>query len=88
MRVARELEKRNNFINNEILPEHKIQNIESAMPSNKTTRSDRLLEYIQYVHDKSALLIEFYNQSFSRIRFWSYVGKQKALAEVSQSIIK
>ena len=85
MNRARHRLKRINFNDPAIPLAQKIQQIESVMPSSKTSRSARVLVHIQYVHDNCTLLTNFYDQRYSKFRFWGYVGRQKALSEVHLS---
>ena len=72
-----------NFAPLVLLPEFKVQLIESNMPSKKTMHQDRYLEYMEYVWDHCFLLTDFYDQRFNKFKFWSYCGRQRALSEVS-----
>jgi len=72
-----------NFAPLVLLPEFKVQLIESNMPSKKTMHQDRFLEYMEYVRDHCLLLTDFYDQRFNKFKFWGYCGRQRALSEVS-----
>ena len=72
-----------NFASLFLLPEFKVQYIESLMPSKKTMHQNRYLEYIQeFVWDHCDLLTDFYDQRFNKFKFWGYCGRQRALSDV------
>jgi hypothetical protein len=56
-----------------LLPEFKVQYIESLMPSKKTMHQDRYLEYMEFVRDHCSLLTDFYDQRFNKFKFWVIV---------------
>jgi hypothetical protein len=71
-----------NFAHLDLLPEFKVQYIESLMSSKKTMHQDRYLEYMEFVWDHCSLLTDFYDQRFNKFKFWGYCGRQRALSEV------
>ncbi|KAI7906953.1 uncharacterized protein BX663DRAFT_426290 [Cokeromyces recurvatus] len=55
-----------------------IEDIESRIPTTKTSNPERFLDYVQYLFDNINTLFNFYNSSTAKKRFQLYQGRQKA----------
>ena len=56
-----------------LLPEFKVQYIESLMPSKKTMQRDRYLEYMEFVRDHCSLLTDFLTSGSTNSSFGDIV---------------
>ena len=59
-----------------------IQAMESNMPSRRTVRPDRVLDYIRYMALHYWRLVQFYDVRYNGWSLSNYSGKQRALSEV------
>jgi len=60
-----------------------IIGIESRMPSKKTVAIETFILYMEYISNNYETIVSFYDRRFSKVKFWGYVGRQKALSEVT-----
>ena len=74
--------KMQNFNDNNIAEERKIQLIESNMPSKKTMVIGRYMEYMEYIRNHCATITSFYDERFNKFKLYGYSGRQRALADV------
>ncbi|KAI7900101.1 uncharacterized protein BX663DRAFT_532483 [Cokeromyces recurvatus] len=63
---------------NRLKNERGINIIESSIPTNKTSDSEKYLQHATYIFNNLDTLFEFYNAATAKDRFFLYQGKQRA----------
>ena len=66
----------------ESLKPNELQQVESRIPSNKTMNYNSYVVYVSYIGIHYRMLTHCYDIKFNKLKFQTYVGRQKALSEV------